>query len=53
MPVARETTLAISLDVTASWRRDVESYESSVSSGGMAFSREGMMEYRNSAALRK
>src|SRR5271170_1237566 len=53
MPVVRETTLAMSLDVKASWRREVESYESSVPSGGMGLSREGMMEYRNCAALCK
>jgi len=43
MPVARETTLAMSLEVTASWRRVVV-FASSPSSGGMAFSRAGMVE---------
>lgn len=53
MPVARDTTFAMSFEVTASCNRVVELCVSSVSSGGIAFSSEGMMEYRNSAARRR
>ena len=42
IPVARETTLAMSEEVTASWRRVVDAFSSP--SGGMAFSREGIIE---------
>lgn len=44
IPVARETTLAMSLEVTASCKSVVVALASSASSGGMAFSRAGMVE---------
>ena len=44
MPVARETTLAMSLEVTASCSSVVDWDSMSASSGGIAFSRDGMME---------